>query len=221
MCRLPRVARPIVIALCAGASAGVFAASAGLDHNRFKWHDPAGNLHYSDTLPPEAAKYGYEVVSPQGIVVKHVERAKTSAELAAAKTAAARAQSERDVTAAQAREDERLISGYPEESDLKRAQAQKLEMLGQQVVAAQISLRSQEQVLADLLGRAAEAERNGKVLPEAQARQLASLRKQVDEQRAVVDRRQAEHDNAGAQFEQETARYRKLKAKLAEREPGQ
>jgi hypothetical protein len=218
--RLSLSRRSLALLVIGLSAAGVAAAGAPPDHNRFKWHDAAGNLHYSDTLPPDAAKNGYEVVSPRGIIVKRVERAKTSAELAVAKAAAAQAQVERDAAAAHAREDERLISGYPEERDLKRAQRQKLEMLSQQVVAAQISLRSQEQVLADLLGRAAEVERTGKTLPDEQARQLAAMRRQVDGQRAAVERRQAEHDNAGAQFEQETARYRELKAKLAEREPG-
>ena len=91
-------------------------------------------------------------------------------------------------------------------------------MLDQQVIAAQISLRSQEQTLADLLSRADEAERGGKTLPEAQATQLAKMRKQVDDQRLALEHRQGDRDHASAQFETETARYRDLKAKLAEQQ---
>ena len=191
------------------------------DHNRFKWRDGAGNLHYSDALPPEAAKFGYEVVNPQGIVVKRVERAKTTSELAAAKAQAVEAKRDRDERIARERADEQLLIGYPEEGDLERAQAQQLEMLKQQVVAAEISLRSQEQLLADLLGRAAEAERSGKELPPFQARQLAEARQQVDEQRLAVKRRQDERDGASERFRHESARYRELKAKIADanREP--
>lgn len=202
---------------------GVYALSnaQSLDHNRYKWRDGAGNLQFSDSLPAEAAKYGYEIVSPQGLVVKRVERAKTAAELAAAKAAATNAQIEIDKIAASARADEQLISGYPEERELTRAQQQKLEMLDQQVVAAQISLRSQEQVLADLLGRAAEEERNKKTLPEFQMRQLAKIRKQVDDQRLTVERRQREREDAVGIFDVELARYRQLKAKLKSPQSGQ
>ena len=215
------LSRLLIAVLAATASASACAADSG-DHNRFKWHDAAGNLHYSDALPPEAAKLGYDVVSPQGLVVKHVERAKTAAELSAAKSALAKTQAEQNAVDAHTRADQQLLSGYPAESDLKRAQQQKLEMLDQQVVAAQISLRSQEQLLADLLNRAAEAERAGKVLPDAQAAQLAKARKQVDAQRLTLDHRQAARENASAQFETETARYRDLKAKLTEQQnPGQ
>ena len=197
-------------------AAGSAFAQNGLDHNRYKWRDGAGNLHYSDALPPEAAKFGYEVVSPQGIVVKRVDRAKTTTELAAAKADAAKAKIERDEQIARERADEQLLIGYPEEGDLERAQAQQFEMLKQQVVAAEISLRSQEQLLADLLGRAAETERGGKELPPFQARQLAETRQQVDEQRLTVERRQNERDGASARFALESARYRELKARIAD-----
>ncbi|GAA0710662.1 hypothetical protein GCM10009105_11980 [Dokdonella soli] len=216
-CSSPRVSLPhLLAALLAAGSAGGTLAASELDHNRFKWHDAGGNLHYSDALPPEAAKLGYEVVSPQGIVIKRVERAKTAEELAASKAELAKAKAERDQVDEHARADARMLSGYPTEADLKRSQQQKLEMLNQQIVAAQISLRSQEQTLADLLGRAADAERANKALPDPEARQLAAMRKQVDDQRLAVERRQYERDTALSQFEGETTRYRELKAKLVE-----
>ncbi|MEO7323315.1 MAG: DUF4124 domain-containing protein [Dokdonella sp.] len=216
-----RLSLPRVVFFVLATCVGVFAHAGSGDRNRYKWRDSAGNLQYSDSLPAEAAKYGYEIVGPQGIVIKRVERAKTAAELAAAKAAAATAQVEQNKIAADERADEQLISGYPEESDLKRTQQQKLEMLDQQIVAAQISLRSQEQALADLLGRAADEERNKKTLSDFQARQLAKMRKQVDDQRLTVERRQSERQNAVGSFEAEIVRYRELKAKLAAPQSGQ
>lgn len=219
---MPRSLPRLMIALFAAILAANAASAAGvLDHNRYKWRDANGNLHYTDALPAEAARLGYEVVSPQGIIIKRVERAKTSAELAAAKAELAASQVERDRTDASERADAQLLAGYPEEVDLARAQHQKMELLEQQVIAAKLSLRSQEQTLADLLGRAAEVERNEKALPEAQARELANMRKQVDSQRLTVMRRENERDNAHAAFENETARYRELKARILERRQAQ
>jgi hypothetical protein len=217
----PLLSRLIIVMLTAGTGVTAHADSSSGNHNRYKWHDASGSLHYADVLPAEAAKYGYEVVNSQGIVIKRIDRAKTAAELATAKAAAATAQVEKNQADARTRADDQLISGYPEETDLKHAQQQKLEMLDQQIIAAQISLRSQEQVLADLLGRAAEEERNKKTLSEAQSRQLANMRKQVDDQRLAVERRQSERDNATSTFEAETGRYRELKAKRAAQQDGQ
>ena len=213
--------RALLTTLIVIASAQLYAAQNSMDHNRFKWRDAAGNLHYSDALPVDAAKLGYDVISPRGLIVKHVERAQTAAELAASRAALAREKASQDSVDAQTRADEQLVSGYPEESDLKRAQQQKLALLDQRVSAAKISLRSQEQTLADMLDRAAEAERDKKTLPAIELDQLAKMRKQVDEQRLAVARRESERSDANAGFDRETARYRALKAKLAEQRKGQ
>jgi hypothetical protein len=216
----PTLSRPLIAAFAVLCTAAASAADTGVDRNRYKWHDASGNLHYGDSLPPDAARLGYEVVNPQGIVVKRVERAKTADELAVAKAEQKRLEAERQAAEARARADEQLLSGYPTEADLVRSQQQKLDLLEQQATTARIGLRSQEQTLADLLSQAAEAERSGKPLPDAQVRQLAALRKQVDEQRLAVARRERERDEARAGFENEVARYRELKARIAaQRQP--
>ncbi|HEY0231772.1 MAG TPA: DUF4124 domain-containing protein [Dokdonella sp.] len=221
MRRSHRSSRLLIFALAIASASAASAAgtSPGGNHNRYKWHDAAGNLHYADVLPPEAAKFGYEVVSPQGVVVKHVERAKTADEIAAAKISAAKAQAEREDTDKQTRTDTQLLTAYPTEADLKRAHAQRLEVMDQQVNAAQISLRSQEQTLADMLARAAEAELTGVALPGGQAKQLAEMRKQVDEQRIAVARKEGERDQASARFDGEAAHYRELQQAKAEQQP--
>ncbi len=205
----------VALTIAFGAAASAAAADVR-DHNRFRWRDAQGNLHYADALPPEASALGYDIVNPQGIVVKHVDRAKTAAELAEAKAQAARDQAQRRIAEQRARDDEQLLSNYPEEGDLEHAQQLQYEMLDQQVKAAAASLRNQEQSLADLLDRAAEAERTGKELPTDQATQLAAMRKQVDEQRLTVTARERERDGAQSHFAEEVAHYRELKAKRKE-----
>lgn len=197
------------------AIAASLAHAAGTGHTQYKWRDASGALHYSDSLPPEAVTFGYEVVNGQGLVIKRVERAKTADELAAAKAAAAKADAERATAEQQARDDERLLSMYGDESDLKRSQQQRLDSVDQEIGAAKFSLRSQEQTLADLLDRAAEFERTGKPLPEAQAKQIATLRTQVDEQHQAIRRREIERDGIVTNFQTEIAHYRDLKAKRA------
>lgn len=195
------------------------AAAQKSDHNRYKWRDASGNLHYGDSLPPEAARSGYDIVNPQGIVIKRVAREKTAAELAAAKVTATRERAERDAAEARARADAQLVTNFPEEEDLLRAQRQRIEMLDQQVHAARISLRNQEQTLAELLGNAADSERADRALTTRESGQIAGMRKQVDAQRAMVERREAERRDTATRFATEVERYRKLKAHLAEASP--
>lgn len=203
---LPRTALALLLAF-----APALALAAGPDHNRYKWRDAQGNLHYSDSLPPEAVRFGYEVINPRGIVVRRVERARTEEELAADRREAAALAAVREREAEQQRADTQLLAGYPSEQDLIRTQRQKLELLMQHVQSAQVSLRSQERGLADQLERAAEVERSGKTLNARQQEELDAQRKLVDRQRQLVERRQAEHDQAEQRFVAELDRYRELR----------
>ena len=180
-------------------------------HQRYKWTDGEGNLHYSDALPPEAVKYGYEIVNPQGVVIKHVDRPKTSEERAAAKAEIAKAQAAKDSADAHARNDKQMLAAYPTEDDLKRAQHQQADMMDTNLTSARISLQSQEKSLAELLGHAADLDSNGKPIPAVLTKKIADMRKQVEEQRTYIARKQKEHDDTVAHFDDELAHYRSLK----------
>jgi hypothetical protein len=207
-----RFVLPAVLALVFAASAS--AAGGGgpsQPHQRYKWTDGEGNLHYTDALPPEAVKYGYEIVNPQGVVIKHVDRAKTAEEKAAAKSELAKAQAAKDSAETRARNDKQLLAAYPTEDDLKRAQRQQADMMEQNLASARISLQSQEKSLAEFLGHAAELDSNGKPVPPALAKKIADMRKLVEEQRTFIARKQKERDDTVAHFDDDVVHYRSLK----------
>lgn len=202
-----RFALPVVLALLL---VGVASAADG-KHNRYKWTDAEGNLHYSDVLPAEAVKYGYEIVSPQGVIVKHVDRAKTADERTAAKAEIAKAKAAKDAEETRVRTDQQMLAAYPTEEDLKRAQHQQSEMLETNLTSARISLQSQEKSLAEILGHAAELDSSGKSVPPALAKRIADTRKQVEDQRAYILRKENERDQTIAHFDDELAHYRSMK----------
>jgi hypothetical protein len=202
-----RSALPAVLALLL---VGV-ASAADSKHNRYKWQDAEGNLHYSDALPAEAVKYGYEIVSPQGIVIKHVDRAKTAEERSAAKAELAKAKAAKEAEETRARTDQQMLAAYPTEDDLKRAQRQQSEMLEQNLASARISLQSQEKSLAEILGHAAELDSSGKSVPPALAKRIADTRKQVEDQRTYIARKETERDQTIARFDDDLAHYRYVK----------
>jgi hypothetical protein len=199
----------LVLALVTAGSA--WAADTSGTHNRYKWTDGDGNLHYSDALPPEAVKYGYEIVSPQGVIIKHVDRPKTADERATAKAELAKAQAAKDAAETRAHTDQQLIAAYPSEDDLKRAQHQQQDMLEQNLNSARTSLQSQERSLAELLGHAAELDSSGKAVPPALAKRIADSRKQVEDQRSYIARKETERDQTIAKFGDDLAHYRELK----------
>ena len=188
-----------------------WAAGSGPPHNRYKWTDAEGNLHYSDALPAEAAKYGYDLVNPQGVVIKHVDRAKTAEERAAAKAELAKTQAAKESAEARARSDRQMLAAYPTEEDLKHAQHQQADMMETNLTSAHISLQSQEKSLAELLGHAAEYDTNGKPVPTSLAKRIAETRKQVEDQRAYIARKEKERDDTIAHFDDEVEHYRSIK----------
>lgn len=205
-----RFVLPAVLALVIAAPAWA-AGGASPPHQRYKWTDGEGNVHYADALPPEAVKYGYEVVNPQGVVIKHVDRLKTAEEKAAAKAELAKAQAAKESAEARVRNDKQLLAAYPTEDDLKRAQHQQADMMDTNLTSASISLQSQEKSLAELLGHAAELDANGKPIPANLSKKIADMRKQVDEQRTYINRKQKERDDTVAHFDEDLAHYRALK----------
>lgn len=204
---------PAALALMLATSAWAAAPTKG--HNRYKWTDGEGNLHYSDALPAEAGKYGYEIVNAQGVVIKHVDRAKTADERKAARAELAKAQAAKEDADTRVRTDQQLLAAYPTEEDLKRAQHQQSDMLDQNLKSAEISLQSQEKSLSELLGHAAELESTGKEVPSQLAKRIGSMRKQVEDQRNYIARKETERTDTVAKFEVELAHYRELKDKLA------
>ncbi len=184
--------------------------SAEAQGNRYKWRDAEGNLHYSDALPPDANKFGYDVVNAQGIVVRRVAPAMSAEEKAIAKAEADKARAAKEDADARLRRDQQLLAAYPNETELQRAHAQQLELLQQNIRSAEIGPQSQERSLAEQLGQAADIEREGKPVPQRITDQIGATRVQIEAQHRVVDRRIAELEKAKLDFAAELEHYRKL-----------
>ncbi len=178
---------------------------------RYKWRDAEGNLHYSDSLPANAGKFGYDVISAQGVLMKRVEPAKSAEELAIANAAAAKQRSAQLEAEARARSDQQLLAGYPTETDLVQSHRQQLEMLQQTINSAQLGLQSQERSLADQLGVAADYERDGKPVPAKVSNEIGEMRTMIEGQHGVIARRKADLDKARARFATELDHYRALR----------
>ena len=197
-------AASVLIATCI-ASAPAFAQG-----TRYKWRDAEGNLHYSDTLPSDAGKRGYDIVNAQGIVVRRVEPAKTPEELAIAKAAAAKEQASRHEAEARVRKDQQLLAAYPTEQELLQAHEQQLQLLQQNIQSAEAGLQNQERSLAEQLGHAADIERDGKPIPQRVADQISVVRRQIEAQHGVIERQHAEFAEAKRDFAAELELYRSL-----------
>jgi Domain of unknown function (DUF4124) len=182
--------------------------------NRYKWRDGQGNLHYDDALPDEALKYGYDVLNPSGIVVKHVERPRTAEELAADKATADKAATAKRAQDDQLRKDQQMLAAYPTEQDLQSAQREQLAVIDQTVEATQASLQNQEKSLREMLQHAADLERTGKAVSATLKQQIDDLSVSIEKQKAYIAGKHAEKESSAKRFESELVHYREVQARL-------
>jgi hypothetical protein len=184
------------------------AASAG--HVQYKWKDTAGNLHFADILPAEALQLGYDVVDAQGRVIKHVDRPRTPEELKSDEAQKAQTEATKRETEERAKHDQQILAAYPHEQELVNAQESQLQMIDQNIQSTELSLTSQEKSLAIMLNHAASLDRSGKPVPADLRKQIDSLRKNIEMQKAYIVRRQKEKSEAAQKSAADLAHYREL-----------
>ncbi|MBB5207504.1 DUF4124 domain-containing protein [Chiayiivirga flava] len=189
----------------------LFFASDAAAQKLYRWTDKDGKVHYTDQLPPEAAKDEREQLNQQGVVVERTERALTAEEKAARAEDDARAAEQRRIDEEKAKMDAVLVGSYPSEADLQRSYKERFDLIEQSLESARVSIRSQEKSLADLLAHAADLERNGKPVNQTVIDSITRTRAQVAEQRGYLQRREAEGAALRAEFDALVKRYRELK----------
>ncbi len=181
----------------------------------YKWVDEKGNVHYSDRVPPEAAKLAREEKNQDGVTVKEVARAKTEEELAAEAAQRVKDEEARKIAEAQAQADRALMLSYTTEDDLLRAREQELGVIEANMATAKLTIASQEKNLSDLLAHAADFERNKKPVPQAVTDSIAHVRAQIEAQQKTLKEREGSKDTVHNEYEAKLLRWRELSAKNA------
>ncbi len=179
----------------------------------YKWTDEQGAVHFSDTVPPDSVKFGYDVLNSEGIAIRHVDRARTPEEIKAMQAEARQREEAKRRAADLIKADQQLLAAYPTEGELIRAQKAQIEVIDQNIRGADINIKSQERSLADLLSRAGELERANKPLPAKLAQQIGDMRNDIEKQRAIIQQSQQEKTDSAHKFELELDHYRELVAK--------
>ena len=181
----------------------------------YKWVDEKGNVHYSDRVPPEAAKLAREEKNQDGVTVKEVARAKTEEELAAEAAQRVKDEEARKIAEAQAQADRALMLSYTTEDDLLRAREQELGVIEANMATAKLTIASQEKNLSDLLAHAADFERNKKPVPQAVTDSIAHVRAQIEAQQKTLKEREGSKETVHNEYESKLLRWRELSAKNA------
>ncbi len=181
----------------------------------YKCKNESGETFYSQTYDAARCGDGASVMNRDGRTVGTIERRKTAEEIAAEQAAAAAKAAEEQKLAEQRQADQVLLMSYPSVADLERVRDQEIQVFDNAIATARLQLESQQRSLAQLLASAAESERAGKPVPAAVTANIAKARAQIEEQNALILRKEQQKAETRAAFEQRIKRYAEL---MAERE---
>lgn len=177
----------------------------------YKCKNEKGEIYFAQSFDPARCAGGGAEINERGIAVREIERLKTPEERAVEKAAAEiKAESER-LKLAQQQADRVLMMSFPNESDLARANDQQLQVIEAAVTTARLQMGRHEEQLADLLARAADAERAGGQVPADLTASIDVVREQIEQQRAFITRKLAERAQSNLEFTLRVIRYRELR----------
>jgi hypothetical protein len=177
----------------------------------YKWTDAEGNVHYSDSVPPEHIDEPRDEFNKHGRVVEHTERALTPEEIKAKEAAEEVARIEELRKEQQLADDRKLLTVYAAEGDIIRTRDQQASVIERSIVAGQAIVTGQTKSLAGLMERAAQLEGQGQVVSEALQTSIKEMQRQINVQKGYVRRMEQEKADTIKRFDAELERYRDVK----------
>lgn len=176
----------------------------------YRWVDEGGNVHYTDTLPPDQVQQGHTELSEGGVRIKTVPRAKTEEEIKNEKELERlRTQQERLVEQQKAA-DRVLLQTFRSEDDMLMARDGQVATIDVMIQVTRNDVRRQQQWLAGQRTEAANLERTGKPVPQNLSDGIASTERSIRDAYATIIEREAQKEAIRTSFDHDLARFRQL-----------
>ncbi len=172
----------------------------------YRYTDENGRMVISNTIPQEATKRGYDILSNNGRVVETIPPAPTDEEIAARE---AEKQRQKELAAQQER-DRLLLKRYSHPDQAVRAMHRKIrELKGLiQLKRGNISVISNQ--LDSEQSRAANIERSGGTIPESMLEKIRRLESQIRDLEREISIQSQEIDELRADFEADIKRLEQV-----------
>jgi chromosome segregation ATPase len=176
----------------------------------YKWVDAEGQVHYSNRLPPEAAKQRREVINEQGRTIKVYRAPLTAEEKLEEERLKQLEKKRRELAEKRAIHDRSLLATYSNTDDMYVAMQGKLDAVESLIKLTNSRINSLQNRLLELTEEAASYERSGRQLPGNLQRQISNLRDQIDQNKAFVEDKKLEMEDIRLQSEADIRRFKEL-----------
>ena len=183
-----------------------------LQAKTFRWIDENGQVHYSDSIPPQEADRAYSVINKEGITVNSVEQAKTKEQLEEDKRLQAQQAEQERLARERANYDRILLDTYTKVSDLEETRDRYIATIEGLIDVSEHKLASLNQELEKLNKTAANLERSGKALPADMHQDIVNLQTQIDRENNFILGQRAQQKDLREKFAADIQRFQELKA---------
>lgn len=170
--------------------------SATVQAGMYRYTDDNGQLVISNTIPQEATKRGYQIISDSGRVIETIAPAPTAEELAAREAAKERKQQQE----AQLEQDRLLLKRFSHPDQAVRAMHRKVQELEGLIALKRGNISVLTSQLDNEQRRAAEMERAGRKVPDATLKKIYRLEGQVRDIEREIAAQRLEIDAVAKRF---------------------
>lgn len=178
--------------------------------NLYRYIDSQGHPAISNTVPDDAVKRGYEVLSPNGRVLQTIPPAPTAKELEAKKKAEEKQQQAARAAADQKHQDEILLRNYSSPDDAIRELHRQLQEMDSLINLKQGNIAILQAQLSSEQEKAANLQRAGRTIPESVLAKMQSLEQQIKSIQQEIADQQKEIDRVKMEYKQKVVRLEQL-----------
>jgi hypothetical protein len=224
---------PLLVIILSATLAGGFLHSANAHAAKvYRWVDENGEVHYSETLPPDIKDRKHDVLNESGIVVEKDETLAPPPPVD--KTKQAKEDEEelpRDASGlprpkplyseaeTQQRKDNLLLLRYDSEQEIVDAMDVEIKQLNYDRRLLEGSRNNLQSSYRDQIRQAADMQRAGQQVDAATVKQINKLKADMVKNTASLDGLEAREQSIRSDFDKELERYRYLKAKWGKEGP--
>ena len=182
----------------------------------YQWRDANGQVHFSETVPPEHANRDRVILNDQGVHVGFEEGEITEEEAAAAQARETAAVAEKRARDEIARHDRMLLETYISVADIEDLRNRRLELLESQIKLTEVYLGNLRKRLVDLQLDAGNfkpysTRADAPQIPEPLARDISQTTSSISLYEQTLARTRADQAALKQSFDADIARFRELK----------
>jgi hypothetical protein len=193
--------------------------SSSLAETLYRWTDDEGRVHYTDSIPPEYARQGRDVIDPRGFRVDEVAPAKTDEQIRReAELERLRAEKERLIQEQRAA-DELLLKMYSSEEEIQMTRDGKIAALDGLSEIARANIQRLRFQLEKMQKEAANRERSGQGVPKNLLDRIETARQKIKQAFESIIEREQQKQEIRAQFAADLERFRTVKKLARPEEP--